>query len=360
MYFVLGFQLTLFAAHAQQSKLSSLPLKPAALSEKLSGPLSTYSVTIDTLKPASVMPGGCAVGTNTTLSGFYITPLTVIAANHNDSGYVFGTNLPGAVLGTSGTSVTKLAQRYRTGSAAVTVSNVLVVAGVATGSVTSSVASIYSETSGNGPGAQLGTSSTAVPMASYFVNSYTSYTFPSPVQVPANTNFFASITIPAFGGSDHDTLAILNTNFGCSSVDSLLWMYVASTNTTVPSGWQSLLGLTGGSLNADLLLFPIVDFNTTGINTYIAHGDLTLYPAYPNPTNHSLNILFSLEKTSDLNIELYDVTGKKVKSLHVDASQFSSGKNTVSLDVSDLESGSYIYAVQSGSAKLFSKFVLNK
>jgi hypothetical protein len=360
IYLTLGLGALFLGANAQQLNIAKQPdFGKVHVTNKLGNPASTYSVTIDTLMPASIMAGGCAVGSNTAISGFYISPVNNKPPTPNDSGYVFGTQLPGSLFG-GNLTVTQLAQRYNVGSSAAHVTNVLVWAGVAAGSVTTTTASILSEVTGNGPGAIIGSPSTPVPMSAYVTaltsaSGFTSFTFPTPVPVAANTNFFAAISIPAFGGTDKDTLAVINTAIGCSSVDSLLWLYVAGTG---GNQWASLLQATGGSANCDVMIFPVIDI-TTGINNYVSHGDLSVFAASPNPANNTININFSLNNPSKVEIEVYDISGKIVKSVKNNES-FASGKNSIGVDLTSLEAGTYMYSINANGNRMFSKFVVTK
>jgi hypothetical protein len=343
------------SVNAQQLTPGKAYYKNANLSSRTNAPASTYSVTIDTLMPASTMAGGCAVGTNTAVNGFVYYGINRNPANHNDSGYYFGTG----IFPQAGLNVTGLAQRYKVGGTAATVSSVLVWAGKASGSITTTTATILSEMAGNGPGAMIGTASAPLTMASYVasltstVSPYATYTFTTPVPLTANENFFASISIPGFGGTDHDTLAVLDTRLGCSSVDTLSWI-----NIPAAGGWHSVLS--GFGSNLDLMIFPVLDISSSvGINNYVSHGGLSIFAASPNPANNSININFSLNNPSKVEIEVYDISGKVVKSIKNNES-FASGKSYISVDVSNLEAGTYMYSINANGNKMFSKFMVTK
>lgn len=303
---------------------------------------SASSVTIDTLLPASIMTSGCAVGTNTALAGLVYYSVDQVAPY--DSGYYFGTNIFPQVP----TTTTELAQKYNV-TGTVTVTDVLVWAGVATGSVTTTTAKIYTENATtHKPATALGTS-TPLPMSSYNTTGYTTFNFPTAVNVPAG-NFFAGITIPAFGGTDQDTLAILTTKIGCpTSGDSLSAIKLQT------YGWQLTKPLFGA--RADVMIFPVINITTTGVNS-VSRAGLSLFAASPNPASNTININFSLANSSKVEIDVYDVTGKIVKT--VKGGDFAAGKGSVAVDVTNLDAGSYMYSINTNSAKIFSKFVVTK
>lgn len=78
---------------------------------------------------------------------------------------------------------------------------------------------------------------------------------------------------------------------------------------------------------------------------------------YPNPTNGTTQIDYSIAQVSSVSIELYDVTGRKVKTL-LNANEVQAGKHTV--DVTGLEkfaSETYFYKIEvsSGNKVVYSE-----
>ena len=69
---------------------------------------------------------------------------------------------------------------------------------------------------------------------------------------------------------------------------------------------------------------------------------------YPNPFNPVTKIDFDLPIDSRVNIVLYDITGKEVKTLVND--QRTAGYYTVQMDGSSLSSGTYFYRVMTKSS----------
>jgi hypothetical protein len=373
IYFTLGLSALLFGANAQQFKKTTSVLgKSIAAHNNLAGKVnqvaSTSSVTIDTLVPSSYLTTGCSGG---------VSGLTeYLAYSTADSGYAFGNAVAQTFTYNIGTVVTitatttELAQKYNVGSAAATITNVLVFPGVGSGTVTTTMAHIYGETSHTISATPLGTSST-VPMSAYatamtattIAQAYVSYSFATPVAVAANANFYASVTVPAFGGTDKDTMAVLSTQAGCSSnkADSLSWIqttYVIPTAGTQVQ-WRAIKDQFGAANNLDLMIFPVIDITSNaGINNYVSKGGLSLYAAYPNPANSAININFSLDKACNVEVEIYDISGKVVKTINNNI--LANGKNSVSVDVTNLEAGSYIYSINAGGNKMFSRFVVTK
>lgn len=79
---------------------------------------------------------------------------------------------------------------------------------------------------------------------------------------------------------------------------------------------------------------------------------------YPNPFNPSTAISYSLDKTSEVSLEVYDLMGRKVATL-VNGKQ-NAGEQKINFDASNLSSGIYIYRLKAGSQLLTKKMILLK
>jgi protocatechuate 3,4-dioxygenase beta subunit len=101
---------------------------------------------------------------------------------------------------------------------------------------------------------------------------------------------------------------------------------------------------TTGGYNADLQL----TINGTGIN-HLARmepetgGQFKLLQNYPNPYVDKTSIPFALTNTSDVEMEIYDLAGRKVASIKND--NLEAGYHTMALDLQSLgiAAGTYIY-----------------
>ena len=122
--------------------------------------------------------------------------------------------------------------------------------------------------------------------------------------------------------------------------------YVAAynSNVTPPSSWIEVFAKSGASsVEQDKNVIP------TGY---------TLSQNYPNPFNPSTQIRFTITQTGMTSLKVYDVMGREVATL-VDESM-SPGAYTVKFDASHLSSGTYMYVLTSGSARLTNKMMLVK
>ncbi len=116
-------------------------------------------------------------------------------------------------------------------------------------------------------------------------------------------------------------------------------------------------------LDANMSITPLVRF--TGGNVYpasvanVQSKDLTMYAAYPNPANNEINIKYALKATSDVTIQIADMTGRIVSTITENAQ--GKGEHTTSVNTSNLASGNYIYLIRTANGgSLASRFTVAK
>ncbi|MBS1587738.1 MAG: T9SS type A sorting domain-containing protein [Bacteroidetes bacterium] len=109
--------------------------------------------------------------------------------------------------------------------------------------------------------------------------------------------------------------------------------------------------LGGGTSNADTfhILFNLAVSNVPG-----SYNTVSLYP---NPASNVINVGYSFTTENTLKVELYDMTGKMVRTL-VPAGRVS-GSNTVQTNVSDLAQGVYQVLIQNGDKISTDKIVIS-
>jgi hypothetical protein len=116
-----------------------------------------------------------------------------------------------------------------------------------------------------------------------------------------------------------------------------------------------------GTYNGDFDLDAVVAVNsevTTGINsgeTIIAR-EYTLHQNFPNPFNPSTKISYQLSVNSDVQLEVYNVLGQKVKTL-VNQRQ-AAGTHSVTFNATGLASGVYYYKIQADGFRQVRKMML--
>ncbi len=120
-------------------------------------------------------------------------------------------------------------------------------------------------------------------------------------------------------------------------------------------------GLTDEEFTKDDVMAKILDF----FNMYNAWTDVPSYEAasfsvaaYPNPFQGQLMIEINLDEASQVSVDIYDITGRKVTALT--DTYLSEGKHSLQWLAHDKNAGIYFYTVKVGSEVLTQKLVLNR
>jgi len=79
---------------------------------------------------------------------------------------------------------------------------------------------------------------------------------------------------------------------------------------------------------------------------------------YPNPFNPSTKIVFALPKNGDVNLKIYDLTGKEA-GVFING-YYAAGTYSIELNLSSLASGVYLYKIQAGGFTDVKRMVLVK
>ncbi len=79
---------------------------------------------------------------------------------------------------------------------------------------------------------------------------------------------------------------------------------------------------------------------------------------YPNPFNHSTIIAFELERSANVTLEVYDITGRKVASL---VNEFrTAGSHEVNFNADGLAGGMYFYRLDDGSKVQVNNMIITR
>lgn len=93
-------------------------------------------------------------------------------------------------------------------------------------------------------------------------------------------------------------------------------------------------------------------------NTVLKPEKYQIYQNYPNPFNPVTNIDYDLPVNSNVNISVYDMTGRQIAVLVNDFKQ--AGKHSVSYNAMNISSGIYYYKIQAGDFVSVKRMVLVK
>lgn len=140
-----------------------------------------------------------------------------------------------------------------------------------------------------------------------------------------------------------DTLGIVSTTDGDASGTELAW------EKWDDGTWYSMLQ--AWPLDFDLGFFPIVNMSQS-IQTSPING--VICNMYPNPAYGVTIIEYQLtQSSSNVEINILDVTGKLVKSFNEGAKE--PGKYNVTFNASELQPGNYFYTINAGNGSKFAK-----
>jgi hypothetical protein len=146
-----------------------------------------------------------------------------------------------------------------------------------------------------------------------------------------------------FTNTYDDTLGIVSTTDGDALGTELAWEKFSN------GTWYSMLK--SWPLDFDLAFFPIVDM-TQSIQTSPING--VICNMYPNPAYGVTSIEYQLtQSSSNVEINILDVTGKLVKSFNEGAKD--PGKYDVTFNASELQPGNYFYTINAGNGSKFAK-----
>jgi hypothetical protein len=169
-----------------------------------------------------------------------------------------------------------------------------------------------------------------------------------------------------------DNLAIVRTSNPYS------WLNLGQSAYSVPSGetievpltfntfnvgegvYNGSLTITTNEKDAEKTVIPIqlTVSNVVSNESDEQIGSFKLEQNFPNPFNPSTNISYSLQKASNILLEVYDIQGRKVAVL--DEGNRPAGNYTVTFDASRLASGMYIYRLKTPGQVLSKRMLLIK
>ncbi|MDA9671874.1 T9SS type A sorting domain-containing protein, partial [bacterium] len=106
-----------------------------------------------------------------------------------------------------------------------------------------------------------------------------------------------------------------------------------------------------------------VEVAVLSVDVQITPVDFVLHQNYPNPFNPTTQIKYDLPSDSYVNISIYDVMGRKIKSLF--NNNQTSGYHSLRWDATNdigegVSAGMYIYTIQAGEYRATKKMVLLK
>jgi hypothetical protein len=94
---------------------------------------------------------------------------------------------------------------------------------------------------------------------------------------------------------------------------------------------------------------------TVGIEEKEAFNSISLYP---NPASNIINVKMDLVESTDVEVMVYDITGKLVAAVHDE--KVMSGLHVVKIDIVNMNNGLYIVAIKAEKATAIKRLLVNK
>ena len=179
------------------------------------------------------------------------------------------------------------------------------------------------------------------------------------------------------GGSEGIEVVILHYQLNSLTADTtseymstafnlVLQIYVYHTeipgvsNGTTVYYWVSAQDVEGNISNTNKQSYIVGTLTT---DNDVIPNNFGLYGNYPNPFNPITNIIYTMDISSDVNINIHNIQGQLVKNLFI--GNVNPGQHTISWDGTDrfaqsLPSGIYIYSIKSSQQILTGKMMLLK
>jgi hypothetical protein len=134
---------------------------------------------------------------------------------------------------------------------------------------------------------------------------------------------------------------------------------IAVLNDSVPGSYYSHVN--NGPAQSNFVFMRVQVPAPVFINTISTEvpNNYSLYQNYPNPFNPTTNIRFAIPSTSNVTINVYNVTGQLIETI-LKNETVSAGVKEVKFDASRLSSGIYFYTIHTGNFIETKKMVLLK
>lgn len=101
---------------------------------------------------------------------------------------------------------------------------------------------------------------------------------------------------------------------------------------------------------------PLAVQSISGVKESFVNERFTLLDCYPNPARTQTTVGFRINTTSQVNLSLLDSSGRLLRQLA--NGEHAPGEYTVTVDVTDLTPGTYLYHIKSGFMKETKKFIV--
>lgn len=171
-----------------------------------------------------------------------------------------------------------------------------------------------------------------------------SYELPTPILITPDLIYQAEVYIPVVGVD----VIFIGMNGGQEIYSGVEYDYAEPSSG--PQGWYYI----GGGIN------PMIRFrvdNSLGIEKITYDSGIKLTQNYPNPFENTTTIQFQLDESSDVTLEVFDLSGKLVRLQNLGHIPALSAE-VVEFDRLDLSSGVYTYSILANGDRVTRKMTI--
>jgi hypothetical protein len=111
--------------------------------------------------------------------------------------------------------------------------------------------------------------------------------------------------------------------------------------------------------NGDYVIVDGLSFGTCATAIEDIKSNVDLEPSYPNPASDICNIIYSIRNSGEVNVSLYDISGRKMMNL-LDNTRQTSGRYKIPVDVHSLANGVYVYIITVDGVSYSQKLTVEK
>jgi len=161
-----------------------------------------------------------------------------------------------------------------------------------------------------------------------------------------NGDFYLGFNVAGFAAGD--TVGLVSTDDGEGNGAELTWELWQG-----GADWYTMVA--AWPLDFDFALWAVVDNSSNGIeDEHFFNGIKS--DCYPNPVSDMANIIFDLENTADVQLDIVSMNGKLVHSS--EHGRLGSGRHTLNIPVDALTPGTYFYSLNANGNRLTKKMVI--
>jgi hypothetical protein len=114
----------------------------------------------------------------------------------------------------------------------------------------------------------------------------------------------------------------------------------------------------GAAYEENINVFAMVTTNPVGINEISSANGLSVAQNYPNPFSKATQITYSLDKSSDVSFNVYDMTGRKLISNSY--SEAAPGQHVITLNANQFTPGVYFYTFDVNGSTVTKKMIITE